>query len=125
MTIGNGAWDYAKYCQIGKTVIARFSFTWGSTTSASSTFIFTLPVTAGFTGSSTLPETIGTLRIYDASASNFYGFANITASSTTTTTLSLIRTDGTWASSGSVNANQPMTWTTSDSFKGTLVYEAA
>lgn len=123
MTLGNGTL-VAKYRQIGKNIDLRISIVWGSTTSLSGSFSFSLPVTAvAYAGSAGLTA-LGTGYIYDQSASRPYYLA-IGMLSTTTAEVRCLAADQPYLYSFAVNATNPMTFTTSDEIAGQLGYEAA
>ena len=122
LTEGNGT-RTARYMQIGKSVLFRLSFVFGSTSSIGGTVSFALPVTA-----SASPETnvfrIAFGNIGDAGAAVYD--ANATQTNTTTALVRYaddaaggVRTDT------ALSSTTPMTWTTSDSIHLIGFYEAA
>lgn len=121
-TVGNGTLNWAKYTQIGKTIIFRLKFTWGSTTSMTSNPFFTLPVNAHGDYSHSRVETfLGSVTLRDASAGDAFtglvtwesaGACNIRYLAST-----MLQT--------AVSSTAPFTWTTSDYIHIHGVYEAA
>ena len=117
---GNGVWT-AEYCQIGKTVHVRGSFTFGtSTTKGAAVASISLPVTAASTAipiiSTPCPATV-------AGASG----AIIWTSIATTTTVScyVVNAAGTYLTRNNMTATVPATWVTSDVLQIAFTYEAA
>lgn len=119
-TIGN-ATVVAAYKQVGKTVVARIQFTFGSTTSFSGGPLFSLPVTANAVYSIGTP--VGPVYVEDNGVTGFEG--NLRLASTTTCNSVILNTTGTYGTSSGITATIPFTWATGDFFRGTLVYEAA
>lgn len=125
MTLGNGTLA-CKYTQIGKTVYARFLFTLGSTSAiGTNPNTFTLPVTALAIYGTTTPIVIGTFYGYDASATTAYPGTVEINSSTTIAGFKVANASATYTTGAGMTATVPTTWTTSDIFSATLVYEAA
>jgi hypothetical protein len=111
-TIGNGTQSWA-YTQFNKTVVVRGLVTWGSTTSLSGDWVTLLPFssqTGLFTGSATIRDS-GT-RLYVASV---YAIG--------TTSFALAHSES--GNFGTVNATNPITWTTNDGLSVSIIYEAA
>ena len=116
-TLGNGTVT-ARYSQIGKFVNASYKLVWGSTTSISGNFIFSLPVTSN----TPINTNVGTARILDSGTENFMGIAQILSS--TTAVINMIRTDATWGKNDIIRVGTPMTWATSDEIECNFSYEA-
>lgn len=116
LTIGNGTND-AKYIQIGKTVIWRLVFDFGSTTSISGNPIFSLPVT-----SVTVPNT--SLEIGSGSLNTGSGAWNGWARWASTTTSALRYWDGN-NNQGDVSATSPAAYGDSWAYLLQGRYEAA
>lgn len=111
-TLGNGTLS-CSYTKIGRTIVARYLLTWGSTTShAAAAQTFTLPTTAANAG-----QGLGTCRIFDSSASA--NFARHTYMNTTNQ-IAFISEAGAF-----VTNLVPMTWATSDVLSATITYESA
>lgn len=116
---GNGVYNYAKFCQIGKTVHFAIRFTFGTLTTKSTTNVMSisLPITAA----------VGNVMTFAASASVAGNAFIMSVLSATTTTVQLfaINSAGTYANPNGVTASIPAAWVTGDSiiFNGT--YEAA
>jgi hypothetical protein len=125
ITVGNGVLNYAKYIIIGKTCFFRIKFTFGSTTAGAGAFGFSLPATAALVGGGNPHEQIGRVGLNDATGSNFTGYCRLETGSDTNAGLNVVRTDATWATSGSVNTGQPFSWAVNDSWSVDGYYEAA
>ena len=121
LTIGNAVVT-AKYVQIGKTVIGRLNVVFGSTTSVSGDFTFSLPVTAS-AYSALNNSVIGTSSFLDSGTVALAGICRITS-----TTVAKFRT---YLVSGSLiggqipSATAPFTWATNDEIFVQFTYEAA
>ncbi len=122
LTIGN-ALVSAKYWKVGKLVVAKADVVWGTTTSASSTFLMSLPVTAAAvgTGTSNLAP-CGTAFFWDASGSNGW---LVVPTFDSTTNVRFRQQNGTTATGLNVGSTSPVTWATSDEYHILLAYEAA
>lgn len=120
VTVGNGTHD-CKYIQVGKTVICRLSFTFGST-SAMGTGVptFTLPVTAV---SYTTAHNLGTVRLQTAGANS--NGAPIRFASTTTADIVQLTASGSNILEAGLSSTSPGTWTTGSILHGTFAFEAA
>lgn len=120
VTLGNGTFPFAKYVVIGKTVIARFSFVLGSSSSITGNVIVNLPVTAASTYSILTP--IGIVRHQTAGA----GYdGSIEWESTTTAQIIAKNSAGTNLSLVALSGTVPATWVTGDSISCQFMYEAA
>jgi hypothetical protein len=123
LTVGNGTVT-ARYMQTGKTVFARLSVVFGSTTSISGDFTFTLPVTAAaHAGAAALPP-LGWARAYDVSAAVVYE-ARVLLNTTTTTVTRFMAAGGTYVTQVTPSSTVPFTWTNPDELSYEFVYEAA
>jgi hypothetical protein len=119
-TIGNGATQYAKYIQIGKTVHFRLQFNLGSTSSVSGIIGFSLPVTANsdLADANDFPLCAGQLS--DATGNRW----NPSVAFGTTTRLDIYY----WNSSSNItntSSTAPFTWATNDLIAISGTYEAA
>lgn len=124
LSVGNGT-VVAKYVQINKSVIARLSLVFGSTTSISGGVEFTLPVTrATYAGSATLTP-LGVALALDASVPAAFKIVVSTGSTTAKALLTTLDVSGTYAKSAALSSTVPFTWTTSDEIAAQFVYEAA
>ena len=110
----HGTWS-AKYCQLGKIVIIRASFTVGSTTTKGTGITFSLPVTAATTSISSIARLNGT--------TTNYGFTYI--NSTTTGQVYVFNASTTYLAAAGITSTVPFTWATGDSFDFQMSYEAA
>jgi hypothetical protein len=114
---GNGTWE-ARYCQIGKTVHIKATFTVGSTTTKGTGMIFSLPVNAAAT------TQYGAYNVVASVAgSGFLLIALIT--SATEITVQAINAAGTYATRTGITATIPATWATGNVFHLEGTYEAA
>lgn len=120
LTIGNGT-VVARYTQIGKTVIARFEFTLGSTSAVGTNPDVSLPVTAaGFYTDARLNWTDVLLQ---AAGTRYNGMVRFPT--TTTARINAMQVSGTNIVSQGVTATAPATWTTADIIAWQVTYEAA
>jgi hypothetical protein len=113
---GNGVWD-AKYCQIGKTVHVRASFSVGTTTTKGTSCIMSLPVTSS---ASTIALAVGFATIGGLQ----YCINSIT-NSTTSLQLVGINTSATYGYFAAFQAAVPATWATGNIIYLSFTYEAA
>jgi hypothetical protein len=114
---GNGTYD-AKYCQIGKTVHWRVTFTVGSTTTKGSGMVMSLPVTAAATNSAVSAQ--GFL----VTGSTRY-IASVLFGNTTTVTIGTSVANATYTTWNAMTATTPFTWATNDIVILAGTYEAA
>lgn len=125
LTIGNATVS-AKYWKVGKLVVAKIDMAWGTTTSASSTILVSLPVTAKAVGAGTSNYApAGTAWFWDASAGVGWHFLPTFDS---TTNLRFRQQNGTTGTGANVTSATPVTWTgsgTPDEFHIVVAYEAA
>lgn len=120
LTLGNGTVTGA-YTQIGKTIIGRLRFTFGSTSSITGAPIFSTPVTAS--SAYTTAHMIGTAYLEDLSTAAFYGFVKL--NTTTTLEVNPGGTSGSYLAQSSITSTVPFTWATGDFLAATFMYEAA
>ena len=114
LTVGNGTVT-ARYGQSGKFVFVDYKLVFGSTTSLTSAITFSLPVTA----LATVDQ--GSAYILDAATAEFISQVRLES----TTTVKVIATQNASNIATQINSTFPMTWTTNDEIRFTLVYEAA
>ena len=119
-TLGNGTINVARWAQSGKMVHVYGQVTLGSTSSVSGNITLSLPATAS---SSTSGIWTGWAAFGDDGVGSYTGFARI--QSTTTLRLDVNKSDGTYNLVAGTSSSVPMTWTTLDDFRFSLVYEAA
>ena len=121
LTIGNGT-IIARYTRIGNLIVARFSFTLGSTSSVGTAPTVSAPVTASSSGYG-LNTPVGSATMEDAGTTTFGG--RVFLDSTTTFRVRGDEASATYVRMGEITASIPMTWTTSDVLSFTATYEAA
>ena len=123
LTKGNGT-IVARYTQVGGLVVARFEWTFGSTSAiVSSANTVSLPVTASSTGYTDAADPLGTVTIRDAGTDTFTGLLEF--ASTTTVQTRVHKADATYTKSAGITSSVPMTWTTNDILAFVAIYEAA
>lgn len=111
-TLGNGTLT-CSYVKVNRLVVARYSLTWGTTTShAAAAQTFTLPVAAAAAA-----HGLGPFRCFDTSAS---GTFIRTAYMNTTNQIAFVSEAGAF-----ITNTVPMTWATGDFIAGTITYESA
>lgn len=110
-TLGNGVLE-GKYWRLGKLVVVRIDLIWGSTTSSSGAWSFSLPVSAVATRS----YSVSMGEYVDASPSSS---GDIRARLTAATTITVL------SGATQLNTTSPITWTTSDEMHLIGIYEAA
>jgi len=118
VTITGGTSLFA-FCQIGKTVHVRGSFTLGASSAITGAITVTTPVTA----SSSAPNVIGTAIFIDAGTAAYNGMVRLPT--TTVLNINPINTAGTFALSTVTSSSNPFTWVSTDSFQFSATYEAA
>lgn len=113
---GNGVYSDARYVQIGKTVLARATFTVGSTTTKGTGMVISLPVPQ--TGvahpvinTNTIGGSAGRILFYSIESGNGVAYAMDTANPY------LIR--------AGITATVPQTWATNDIIRFSFIYQAA
>lgn len=122
LTVGNGTLT-AKYCQVGKLVICRLHFIFGTTSVMGSAATFTFPVTsASYPGTSGAP-TIGSANYLDVGVQGYPG--HIVWATTTTAYLGMINAGSTYVKGEVSSSTVPFTWGTSDEIHASFTYEAA
>jgi len=119
VTLGNGTM-VAAYKQIGKTVVFKIEFTFGTTTSFTSNPFFSLPITAI---NNNIYSYIGNIHILDAGINNYVGLVQL--DTTTTISPKVINASGTYATQTTISSTIPFTWGNADSFRLNGIYEAA
>jgi hypothetical protein len=107
VSVGNGVHN-SRYLKVGKLVIIRYDFTFGSTTTISSSPIFSLP--AGITLSGSLLAT--SVGFLDAGTARYVGL--VENETNTATILQAVNTTGNYAVFAQISATVPFTWTTND-----------
>jgi hypothetical protein len=119
-TVGNATINYCKYAYINaKTIVYQVKVTLGSTSSVSGTIGISLPVTAATSNLGTFHGAI----FIDSGVGPYNGTANI--ATTSRIDLSAINTASTYAASTGTSGTIPFTWTTSDAFAFSVIYEIA
>lgn len=119
LTAGNGT-NSSKYIRVGNTILARLAFVFGSTSSIAGNVTFSLPITSvAYTEASNMGQ--GTLR--DAGTAEYK--ALVSYATTTTATLYVLGSAGSYANASALSSTVPMTWTTNDHLSALMVYEAA
>ena len=117
---GNGVWN-AEYCQLGKIVHVRATFTLGTTTTKGASIpSVSLPVTASTTA---LPLMASPCPATVAGGSGQLIFPSITT--TTTISLYVFNSGGTYLARNNMTNTVPATWATNDVFQLAFSYEAA
>jgi hypothetical protein len=115
VSLGNGSL-VGKYISAGKLVLFKIDAVWGTTTSSTSTWTFSLPVTLNGVSGSGQILCIGAAR--DSSAGSDYG---IRGKATTTTTLTPVQD----VSFNVISNAVPFTWASGDDIHLYGSYEAA
>lgn len=119
ITVGNGT-VVAKFIQVGKTVIARWRLTCGSTTSISNDMMVSLPVTANSEYEQW--DAVGTVSLVDASVPLVIG--GLAQLDSTTLVRPLIY-DYNGGTDGQMTGAFPITEAAGDKFGLLLIYQAA
>jgi len=122
MVLGNGTVT-AKYIQIGKSVFARFTIVFGTTTSVTGDIGLSLPVTAAAYGGVGTNQ-IGSANLFDMSAGRIYQ-ATVNMSTTTKLLIRPQAADLTFLYAVLANATTPFTWAATDEIAFSVIYEAA
>lgn len=121
MSIGNGTVT-AKFKKLGKTVVARLTVVFGSTSSVSGLIQFSLPATAQ-TYPGTLPAVLGIVRCQDTSGGiSFEGVISLSGGLGSLVTYSV---NGSQVSTVATSATVPFSWAVNDEFVCQIIYEAA
>lgn len=113
----------SKYIQVGKMVAFRGSIVFASNTSISGAVSFSLPVTSVAYGGTATLQYLGGATFADTGTAYYYG--EIVWGSTTTAVPRIFIHDATYLKADAMQATVPMTWTTTDEFHFSGVYEAA
>lgn len=123
LTVGSGVVE-AKYCQIGKIVVARLSFIYGSGSAVGTAVSFTLPVTAvSYPNIVNDMDIIGSGHMLDSGSGNYK--ATVCAASITTARIYADKADATYLYTTDLTSAVPFTWAANDSITLLLTYEAA
>jgi hypothetical protein len=120
-TLGNGTVDYARYTQIGKTVLFELSVTLGSTSSVSGAFTFTAPVAVSATYSTLSITPIGDATLRSSTSST--GVPTVGPSNTII--VRAYSVSGSNINHVSTSATVPFTWATGHAFIVSGAYQAA
>jgi hypothetical protein len=119
LTLGNGVAE-GRYTKIGRTVTLEVTVTWGSTTSASGTWhVNNIPFVSAATH-----RAYGTGNILDNGTANHTTLSAITESQSNLYFAATYIT-GTYTRYSNITDTIPMTWTTGDFIKTSIVYTAA
>jgi hypothetical protein len=108
LTLGNASGQAFAYVKVGNVVTVTIGFVWGSTTSSSGVWEFTVPFTANTGGG-------GAAYVLDSGTADYMLSAGIA-----TISFGGIRIGTT--TTGFVSNTQPMTWTTNDRFTCCVTY---
>jgi hypothetical protein len=121
ITVGNSTLDF-RYTEINKLVIVNGFFTLGSTGSLNPSLAsnMSLPKQAR----NSFNSRMGFGQINDIGTATYDLWPLTIGSNAYYTTLFIMNSSGLFLREAGVNATQPMTWTTGDSFNITLIYEA-
>lgn len=122
LTPGSGT-NTGHYTQIGKRVIVKTKFVFGSGSAVGTAPTLTLPITASSNSLTAAVSSLGEVSMLDSGSANYMGVPRY--QSTTTVILVALNVAGTYASHSSITSTAPMTWTTNDELHTLLVYEAA
>jgi len=120
--VSGGTLNYAKYIQIGKTVIFRISYTLAGA-GVSGEVSFTPPVTLN-SAYETNHILAGSAWFNDQAIAGYSGLV-VAGTSTSSIRLRVNNTSGTYATMAALSSTIPFTWGNTDSIRATAVYEAA
>jgi hypothetical protein len=120
ITVGNGTVT-GKYIQIGKTVIANASFTFGSTSSMGSLFTFSYPVAPDTTQK--LANAAAAARIEDSGTTSYPAQGMLTPD--IGIIMYALDASGTYLKHSNITSTAPMTWATGDYVTCYFTYKAA
>jgi hypothetical protein len=120
LTVGN-ATQTVVYKQIGKTVIVRGQITMGSTSSFSTDWTFSLPVTSKYFANNFVH--FGTVEFRDAGTGVNYG--TVGYSDQNNFYIFVLNSSTTYLSRSGISSTVPFTWVNGDSFSFYAIYEAA
>lgn len=121
-TPGNGTLNYGHYVEISKTVILRFKFTLGTTSSASGIVKMSLPVAAKAYAAAF--NSTGRGVFYDASGFVYQTF-DVCFESTTTVGFLMNNCSGTFVAWNYLDNTTPAAPAVGDFMQGYIIYEAA
>lgn len=126
MGIGNGT-SVARYVRFGKTVTFRVMLTFGTMTTPTGPFTFSLPVAIRSADYTAGIDVIGSAMFVDnaTSSSRTAGVAYVTSTGSSLVGLLVDRLGGTYATSAVVGQTVPWSWNSTDTFSVTGTYEAA
>jgi hypothetical protein len=116
LTLGNGT-AVAFYKQVGRVVVYRMQVTFGSTTSVSGGIAISLPVTAA-----SIVGVHSGIMFDDSTGTTTQAFS---APTTTTVSLRVLNTAGTYGTHAATSSTIPFTWAVNDIIRLSGVYEAA
>jgi hypothetical protein len=120
--LGDGT-AVGQYQRVGRLIVAQFLITFGSTTTFGTKFLtVSMPIAARIY-SGTNPS-LGTARLWDASASNGF-FGEVAYYGNTSVSLAAVATSVAFATMDAVRSTTPMTWASGDQISATFAYEAA
>lgn len=126
LTPGDGT-NEGVYTLIGRLAIIRFAFTFGSTSSVSSSIVQAVPSVRGNIRTSparTGYHPFGVAYFYDASANTFYhGVVNYNGSNTVR--FHAFGTGGSYSTFATMNATVPVAYGVGDVLAGQYMYETA
>lgn len=123
LTVGNGTLT-AKFIKIGKTIICRLHFVFGSTSSMGTTPSFTLPVASVSYPGTSSAQVLGDGQYYDTSAAQNYG-GNIIWKSTADAYLGVFDASATYLKTVTPTSAIPFNWGVGDEIHATFTFEAA
>lgn len=122
LTLGNGT-QVATYTQIGKTVVGRWSFTLGTTSTVGTGPTFSLPVAATANAANNGIMQIGVAYFLDSGVTNYIG--SLQLATTTTGLLTITQAGSTYVQLGGVTASVPFAFGNLDQIVAEFFYEAA
>lgn len=117
LTVGNGV-HTSSYIQVGKLIIARLGFKFGTTSAMGTSPTFTLPVTS--VTAYTDGHYLGAVRLV-AAGSPYFGY--IQWATTTTAHILASGAAGSYVNDAGITSGIPNTWATNDQIQGTIIYE--
>jgi len=120
LTVGNAPSNLGRYTKVGRIVTIEVYLKWGSTTSASGSFVINnLPF---FSASDQRPYGVG--NILDFGARNYSASCYVNTSATSLVPVAQ-STAHSYSSNSTLSATVPMTWTTDDQLRLSVTYTAA
>jgi len=126
LTVGNAATNILYWARVGKTVVLRLRFVYGSTSSITGALSFTLPAAPNTTNISSQNTTLGSAILGRGAGAKYSGAALYLFASPNHQCL--IRADsvaGSYIAEAELSTTIPFTWTTNDEINVLLTYEAA